>query len=332
MYRASVISIFKATDDKDGYDSQPYDIVFRQAFHDLGLAYFFNFQKSYTAPMGVCNLEILNVSREMINAFSFDVTTYTRRPLVQIRAGYSPLQITEQGQIGELKNSLPVVYSGFPYYLNDNKVVGGRSLQIELSDVSTTFMQGENARVAEWFRKGQRLTEVLRILLSGIAGLKYDLTDLLDDPTLSVRSLPNDIFYNNIHIIGKIIPDMAREYGFRFSIDASGVYVFKPARVRPRTKDRTIVSTDTGMINHPGAVNWTHWGVQTLFGLPKVFFPGEWMTIDAQFIERSETSGTGQISGVVIDGNYDWADASATASYVIAPEGEPVSANPVITV
>lgn len=332
MYRAAVISVFKATDDQDSFESQPYDIVFRQAFHDLGLAMSFSFNKSYAAPLSECELEILNISREIINAFTFDPTTYTRRPLVQIRAGYSPLQITAKEQIGELKNTLPIVYSGFPWYLNDAKVVGGRSLRISLSDVSTTFLQGENARIAEWFRKGQRLTEVLEVLLSSIAGLRFDLNALKDDPILSTRSIPNDIFYNNIHILGAIIPTMAREYGFRFSTDATGVYIFVPAQARPKTGALTIVSAETGMINHPGSVNWTHWGVQTLFGLPKVFFPGEWMTIDAQFIERSGVASTGKLDGVVIDAAYDWSDDSASISYVIAPEGEPVSSAPVITV
>lgn len=331
MERAAVVSIFKATDDAGNFTDAPIlDIVFRQAFHDLGLAMSFNFTKSYVAPFGTCDLTIENINNNIAEAFAFDVTTYARRPLVQIRAGYSAELITQKSEIGNLKNSLPVIYSGHPFYAVDQKIVGGRNLTVNLSDVSTGFLQGKNSRVCEWFRKGQKVTDVLKFMLDQIGGYRYDLSALLSDPATAALTLPSDVFYNNLPILPTVVPNLGREFRFWSTTDASGIAVFRPSKQRPPTQAFDIVSAETGMIEHPTKVNWTHWSVKTLFGRPKVFFPGEWIQTQASFVNSSNAAFSGVVTGCVINADYNWDDESATASYVIAPEGEPVSANPVL--
>lgn len=330
--RAAVISVFKATGETNEFADGPIvEIVFRQPFHDLGLGFTFSFTKSYVAPFGTCDLVIQNISSKIAEAFSFDRVNYTFRPRVEIRAGYSDVAITKISQLNELKNSLDVVYTGFPYYAYDEKIVGGRVLTVNLSDVSTTFLQGKNARVAEEYRSGQTVIEVLKDLLGHIEGIKFDLSELSKEPSFASKRLPQNVFYNNLPIIPTVIPNLGRDFGFFFTTDATGQLVFRPSKQAPQTGAVSIVSATTGMIEHPAKVNWTHVNVKTLFGLPRLFYPGEWMTVQSDYLDRALIANSKSVSGAVINGDYQWNDETAQVAYVIAPEGVPVSQNPVIT-
>lgn len=328
--RAAIVSVFRATDDDGGFADEPKDILFRQPFHNLGLAMTFGFAKTYVSPFAKCDLVIENPSNLMVESFGFDRTTYERRPLVEIRAGYSDVEITTKAAIAQLKNSLDVVYTGYPYYVLDQKVVGGRSLTVSLSDVSTTFLQGKRGRVSEEFRLGQPILEVVKAILKEMNGVKFDLSELEKSP-VAAKILPNSIMYNNIPIIPTVLPNLGREFGFYMSIDPTGILKFRPAGVIPATGTLATVGPKTGMIEHPARMNWTHWNVKTLFGLPMLFYPGTWMTVESDFLERGIVAESKTLTGVVINGDYQWQDESAMTSYVIAPEGEPVESQPVIS-
>jgi hypothetical protein len=331
MIRQCVISVRKATDDLGNYSTEAHrEICFRQPFNSLGLAIHFGFQKSYTSAFSECQLAIENTDNKLTQVFSFDRNTYLRRPLVEIRAAYSDERIKSFSDIDRLKNSLPLIYSGFPYYIADEKTVGGRMLSIMLNDISMVDVIGEKARITERFGRGMRLTDVLDKLFefSGVAGR----TDALkDDPTYKLVSLETDLYYVNRVVISDVIPNLCRQYGVLMTTDQQRNLVLRPGG-KATTSGGSKVSAKTGMINYPALTNFTHWGVQTLFGMPKVFFPGDWMKIEDEFLVRNGQSASGVVEGAVVEGDYQWNDSTAQISYVVAPEGEPVTDVPVLNI
>jgi hypothetical protein len=330
--RAAVISVFRATSEFNEFaDGPAVEVVFRQPFHDLGLAFSFQFAKTYVAPFGQCALAIENISSKIAEAFTFDRVNYTFRPKVEIRAGYSDVIIKTKDQISTLKNSLDVVYTGFPFYTYDEKIVGGRVLTVNLSDVSTTFLQGNNSRVVEEYRAGVSITNVLKDLLGQIPGLQYDLSNMVTDVHFVDRTLPHPVFFNNLPILSTVIPNLGREYGFYFTVDGAGKLIFRGAQKIPSTGGATAVNSKNGMVEHPAKVNATHVNVRTLFGLPRLFYPGEWMTVQSDYLDRALIAKSKSVSGAVINAQYAWNDESALVNYILAPEGVPVASQPVIT-
>jgi len=327
--RQAVISVFAATNDFGEYTNAPIrEILFRQAYHRQGLAYEFRFSKAFATPFGQCDLTIHNPSANLADAFAFDSISYKQRPRVEIRAGYAA---PYDGDIEALKNALPMVYAGFPYYVYDQKIVGGRVLTVQLSDASTGMLFGPNTRISEQYRAGQPLIEVLKDLLGRIPGLQYDISELEADKRVSAVTLPADVMYTALPILSTVIPNLGREFGFAFSLDGQGKYVFRATAAIADSKTPTVISATTGMIEHPARVNWTHWNVKTLFGLPRVLYPGEWVRIESEYLDRSRSAETKSLTGMVVNADYEFSDASATIGYVVAMDGSPISTQPVIT-
>lgn len=324
MYRQAIATIH-VPDSRGGILKE---IIFRQPFHKLGLAMAFNFQKNYYTAFGECTLAIHNPSNEIDDAFWFDIKNYDKRPRVEIRAGYSPVKITSFTEVARLKNALPLIYTGYPYYYYDDKLVNGRVLVANLMDVQTARLTGPLSRTrgeTEYFPKGIPVIEVVTKMLRQI-GVQYDLAGMAP---IANRVVDGTLFFNQRLILADVLPRLGIEYGYTFSLNAGGVYVFK-ALQQTKKQAGILVNSDTGLIYYPTHVNFTHWMVKTSFARPSIFYPGDWMTVESEHFKRNRISPSGRIQGVVIDAQYDFDDANAMCTYVIAPEGYPYSANPVV--
>lgn len=83
-FRQAVVSVRKptgatgSTDVDKLYYPPEAEILFRQPYHNLGLAMTFNFQQSFFTPFSTCSLMIENNSTKMADVFKFDNMDYTK--------------------------------------------------------------------------------------------------------------------------------------------------------------------------------------------------------------------------------------------------------------
>ncbi len=322
-YRQAVLTVY-SEEDLLGLSAVS-EIFFRQPFNRLGYSMNFTFQKTYVSsgPFTDCNIQIQNPSQRVVESLSlFGPSKYKGRPRVEVRAGYSKEQIYRRSDANKLKNSLPIIYTGYPYEMYDNKVLGGRVFTVSLFDAQTNNLYGKVSRYFGTFAAGSRLSDVVNAL--AVAG-KFQI-DTEGDPVVSLvlsTRISSKLFYNGRFILQDILPSLGRTYGFSYSVNPQGVYVCRSLVAAPRAGAPEIISAETGLIEQPTRVNSSHWQVKTLFGLPRMFFPGDWVTIKAPFLKRF--TGQDTVTGCVIDGDYNFADGSADCTYVVAPEGEPVT-------
>ncbi len=331
-FRQSVISVFKPIDGTGNFLKIPsLEIVFRQPFHNFGLAYSFSFSKSYWAPFTTCELSIENVDNTIVDAFYFDTEPLTKRPLVEIRAGYSSVKMKKIQELNLLKQNLPLIYSGTPYYVQDNKIAGGRTLNISLSDFQSFTRVG---RVVKKYFKGQSIISIIDSLITSIGAMGSTLE--LETPEFQALKLENDLMYNHRHVLSDILPELARQYSFYFFIGPHGIYEFRPALNTTPGIFKNVNSTN-GLIEHPVGINFVQWTIKTFFGLPSFMYPGDRVKIESEHFKRIARLQTNlnidnTLQGLIVTGNYNWNDTDADITYTIAADGQPINVNKIIPI
>lgn len=328
-YRQGVISVFKALEDGKFSPKPETEIIFKQPFNNLGLGFAFSFTRNYFSPYAPCQLSIINPSNEIVDAFSFDPKTYKKRPLIEIRAGYSDVKMKTFKDLDKLKVSLDKIYTGHPTFGADNKTSGGRVFNVRLNDIVAV---SRTARVGKQYKKGRSILSVLDDVLK-IAKVKFDLNSLIRDPDFPKLSLENTIFYNNRQIMTQVLPSLAKKYGFKFYV-TNGVYEFRSSTNKgPVGVTKEVSEKNRSMIEHPVSVNFVHWKVKTFFGRPKVFDRGEWMKVVSNvftkksFVGPPSPTGT-TVTALIVNANYSWQNESASIEYVISPSGQPINSTP----
>ncbi len=306
------------------------NVVFRAPYHTLGLAINFSFQKSFFAAFSECQLTIENNSSDMANAFSFNYKNYLLpRPLVEIRAGYSTYQLTDPLDVADInafKKTLPLAYTGFPYYLYDQKIRGGRQLDVRLHNFGTFRLKGPSSRITSRFPAGSPLSEVLQTCADRGA-FPIDLTHMGATATTRIRTA---LFYNNRQILSDVFPELARQYNF-FFFKRGNTTVFFPAGVQVQGALR-VVSASTGLIEYPAKQNWTHWAFKTLFAQPEFLQPGDWVDLQDPAFANFYGLPSDRVSGIITQGGYNWNDDNADCDFTLAPEGFPVESRPILVV
>jgi len=321
-FRQAVLTVFQEADTLGL--SATSEIFFRQPFNRLGYSMNFSFQRTYVSsgPFNDCNIQIENPSQNVVNSLTIaGPNKYKGRPRVEIRAGYSKVQIERRADANKLKNSLPLIYTGYPYEMYDNKIRGGRVLSVTLFDAQAINLYGKASRYFGTFAAGTRLGDIIKVLAAA-GNIKIESGDAIAEELFAGRTSAK-LFYNGRFIIQDILPALGRSYGFSITINPQGLYVCRSMIAAPRAGAPDVLSENTGLIETPSRVNASHWQAKTLFGLPRVYFPGDWVTIKAPFIKRY--TGQENVTGCVIDGDYSFADSTGECTYVVAPEGEPVT-------
>lgn len=332
-FRQSVISVFKPLDGLGNFLKVPsLEIVFRQPFHNFGLAYNFSFSKSYFAPHTTCELSIENIDNQIVDAFYFDAKPLTKRPLVEIRAGYSSVKMKTIQELNLLKQNLPLIYSGTPYYTQDNKIIGGRILNVSLNDFQSFTRVG---RIVRKYFKGRRIVDIIDDLL--IAGKIIGSTlDLQRDPEFRLLTLENDLMYNHRHVLSDILPELSRQYAFYFFVGPHGAYEFKPALNTTPGVFKNVNSTN-GLIEHPVGINFVQWTIKTFFGLPSILYPGDRVKIESEHFRRvalppPNINIDNTLQGLIVAGNYNWNDTDADITYTVSADGQPININKIIAI
>lgn len=328
-YRQAVLTVYSVT---EGVEVEVIaEIFFRQPFNRLGLAMSFGFQKTYTStgPFSDCPVVIHNPSPKIVNSLiGYDFKTYKDRPRVEIRAGYSKVQIQKFSDANKLKTSLPLIYTGYPFEFYDNKIRGGREFSVTLFDGQAVKLYGNAARFFGTFAAGSYLSDIIGALCNA-AKIKFEIDDIVGSSTFfSKTQVKNKLFYNGRFVLQDILPALGRSYGFSYSVGPQGSYVFRSMLNTPNLGAFEVVNATNGLIETPSRVSRTHWQIKTLFGLPRMFFPGDWMKVEAPFFERY--TGKDNVTGCVIDADYSFDDSVGMCTYTIAPEGEPVTLFPFI--
>ena len=339
MLRQCVISIFKAISENTFSPLPIRRIYFRQPYNNLGLGINFNFTLSYFSPFADCQLTIDNSNNDITDAFSFDVKTYKLRPRVDIHAGYSDVRIFEdnEAEAQRLITSLPLVYSGFPVYYSQDKIVGGRILTIELTNIS---LSSRTTKINLSFPSNTPLISIIEQIASAV-GIPVDLRLLQQNVELAATVINTPLFYNQRQAVTDVLTELARDYKFRFFIDGSGQYIFVPANVQSN-RENTVnneISVSTGMVEHPVGINWVHYSVKTFFGLPRVFRPTEWVRVVSDVFNRlqllpnePQTEVDNSIDALIVDAKYNFNDSDALITYTITPDGNPVVSTPILRV
>lgn len=326
-YRQAVITVYQQADALGL--SATSEIFFRQPFNRLGYSINFSFSRTYTSsgPFNDCNIQIQNPTQNVVDSLTISGPgKYAGRPRVEIRAGYSKVQIDRRADANKLKNSLPLIYTGFPYEMYDNKVRGGRVFSVTLFDAQAVNLYGKAARFFGTFAAGSRLGDIVQALATA-AKVKIDTADPIAENLFDGRTSAK-LFYNGRFVLQDILPALGRSYGFSISINPQGVYVCRSLVAAPRPGKADVLSEQTGLIETPSRVNASHWQAKTLFGLPRLYFPGDWVTVKAPFLKRY--TGQDNVTGCVIDGDYNFSDSTGECTYVVAPEGEPATYFPFI--
>lgn len=327
-YRQAVLTVYSSPTDL-GLTGIT-EIFFKQPFNRLGYAMNFSFQRTYICPnpFNSCNVQIQNPSMDLINTITqYDLKNYKGRPRIEIRAGYSKERIERKSEANKLKATLPLIYSGYPYEFYDNKILGGRTLNFSLFDGQTVNLYGKAARFFGTFAAGSRLGDIVNAMAK-YGNFQIDTEgDPVSGLLFSTRT-KSKLFYNGRFILQDILPALGRDYGFTMSVNAQGVYVCRTVLASAKPGLPVIISAETGMIEQPSRVNATHWQVKTLFGLPRVLFPGDYATIKGGFLEHYFGKNNNTVSGLVIDCDYSFADTTGECTYTVAPEGEPYVSMP----
>lgn len=331
-YRQAVISVFKTLDDNGTFSpTADIDIIYRQPFNNLGLAIEFSFANTYFAPYSTCNITVHNPSSDMVDAFIFDSLTYRKRPKVEIRAGYSEVKMKSNLDVGVLKGDLDLIYWGHPIFSSDDKVVGSRLFTIQLSNIvaSTRVI-----RVQKLYRKGWTILSMLKDLAS-VANLKTDFSALEVDEFASIK-LDNPLYFNNRQIVSQVLPALARDFKFYYFI-REGSYIFKSSTTRGIKGTLTDINSKNGMIERPVSINWVHYSVKTLFGLPEILDRGSWVRVQSPvFAKPTDAAQAGiaklfepEIDALIVEAKYNWNDEDAFIEYIVSPSGNPLNANPI---
>jgi hypothetical protein len=327
MYRQSVISIFKANS-SGGYNALPdINVIHRQPYHDFGLAYSFNFGKSYFSPITDCQILINNPADEITESLDFEYSKPKTRPLIRIYAGYTDFKL-ESPNVADINNliaKMNQVYSGFPFYFSDDKTGGAnRELSIDLTDTSLIASQ---ERISTTFSKNTAVIEVLRKLLNE-SGAEFDITALEQNTDFATQKIEYQLLYNSRFILEDLIPGLEKQYGFLHYSDPDGKLIFKAYDDQGKTTGAPQeINYDNGLIGFANTLDWVNVGFSTLFGQPDIFFPGDRISLNAPNLNPNKPT-----DGLILEANYSYADTEAQIDYVINKFGQVANSKPFLKV
>lgn len=322
MFRQAVITVRKSKGDGTFENLAVLNIPFRQPFNNFGLGLEFSFTKTYTDPTSVCNLVIHNPDDTIVDSFNYDTRKIKNRPLVEIRAGYSSFKQKTNTEIDNLKRDLSLIYSGFPFYFSDDKIIGGRTLTVDLSDKLSFNQFG---RITQGFGKGTRIYTVIETILTRI-NQSFNLNKLKNNSDFAKLTLENTVYYNARGVLYDILPQLGRQYRFWYFYNNEGVLEFELGNVAPEPAPPISVGTATGLIEHPTGINFTQYRIKTFFARPKIFYPGEWMRAESNVFSG------GILDGLVVESEFEFNDESAICNYIVSAEGRPVNTHPIIEI
>jgi len=315
-FRQAVISIYSVIENAPGqyYTEPTFDVIFRQPYHNLGLALSFNFTKTFDSPFSTCNLIIHNPSQGLVNSMKFsNLSAEGRalRPKIEIRAGESEYKLKDIGLVNELKRDLSLIYSGYPIYFQDRKIIGGRQLEIQLSDVTPI---STITRITQVFPTGMYIVDVLK-KLETLAGESWTLNELQIDREFGFKKLAHDLTYMALNVHSQILPALSRIYGFIYNRDAIGNLVFSPSNTLTQGTSKGDISNRNGLIEYPVQVNWDKWHIKTFFGRPFILYPYDRFTVEASNLDSKV------MDCLVTEANYNFNDSSAEIIYLVSPTG-----------
>lgn len=315
--RQAVITVYSATGPGE-YDSIGNDIVFRQPYHDFGLAFTFNFTRAFYQYESDCDITISNVNDEILNYFSFDPLDYRMRPKVEIRAGESDVRIKSINEIANLKESLPLIYTGIVYYFSNDRDSTGFILYVNLTDIE--FMDQLTRLQGGRYDAGQSVISVIENIIRQLPGVSYDISRL-QQSSFSTVVLERDLLLTGELILSGALKRLASQYRFSYHKDSGSTIVFTLLDIAENPGDPTIISSETGLVGYPNSISWDSYIFQTFFGKPGVFFPGDWVQIESPTLTSF---------GLIIEGQYNFNDTEASISYIVNPSGEPIDHFPVL--
>ncbi len=326
-FRQCVITVYPAA----VQSGAPVDIIFRQPYHNLGLAISYQFVLDYFQPYADCNGSILNPSNAIVDAFYFDPKTYKNRPLIEIRAGHSSVKITSLSEVESLKRTLPLRYTGHPTFFKDNKINGGRRLEFSLSNIEAS---SRSARVGKTYAKGRKILSVLADLAK-VAKIKADFSALKKDTEFSAKVLANTIFYNNVQVMSQALPRLAKLYGFVFMAD-NGRYLFKLSKTQGPVGALIEINERNGMIEHPVSLNWVQWSIKTLYGQPDGLQRGGWAKVASEVFNKAESVSPtfvgpvidSTLQALILNESHVFNDSEAFIEYTVSPDGQPINSTP----
>lgn len=328
-FRQAMMSIFEPIGENSFRPQATKVIYFRQPFNNLGLAYNFSFSTSYFSPFADCQVTIRNVDSSIARSLEFDPASYRNRPKIEIRAGYSDRKIFFDSIANRniLSDSLPIVYTGFPVYYSEDKVVGGRDLTLDVTNISLAF---RNKRVNISFPADTLITSILN-QVADAAGINIDISSLTQSPTFSLLAIDNPVTYNHRNVLTDVFLELAKEYKFSFFTGGSGEILFQPvSEITQRgAAQENLINNRTGMIEHPVGINWTHYEIKTLFGLPNVYNPTNWVRVESPVFNDNQ-GGLNQIDAVIVKADYNFNDSDGDIRYEVSPDGQPISVAPIL--
>ncbi|MCH7928817.1 MAG: hypothetical protein IID03_12690 [Candidatus Dadabacteria bacterium] len=326
MIRQAVISIFKANPDGTFREFADKNIVFRQPFNNFGLAFSFNFSKSIFAPVTDCQIVIQNPGDDIGKSLEYEYSESKKRPLIRIYAGYSSFMMRAftQININALKSTLNQVYAGFPFFYSDDKLLGGREISIELTDLS---LFASKERISKSFRVDTSITDIVKKLLNEF--VEIDTTALEDNIDFSLLKIEFTVIYNNRLVLEDIIPDLERQYNFIHFTNNEGIMVFRPGDDQGVTTGATQnkVNSSNGLIEFANTMNWVDISFRTFFGRPDIFYPGDRVSVKAPNLNKLKDT-----EGRIISAEYNFDDADAEISYVMNQFGQVANSKPFLKV
>ncbi len=341
FFRQAVVTVKKAIPGLDGrfFEDPSAEIIFRQPYSSIGLAMAIKAEQSYFTPNTICNLQIWNPSDEMVDAFAFNTLTYLERPLVEIRAGQSDVLVQRSRNINQVTRSLPVLFTGYPTWWSDESIprAGGRLLTVRLSDMVAS---SRTARVGKQYRKGTLIITMLRDLMK-IAQQKADFVDMDASVSFSALKLKNSLMFNNRQIFTQVLPMLARRFVFSWRVIGTS-YSFTPLDSKGTSGALETISNQNGMIEFPTTINFVHWNIKTLFGFPQLFVPGQSVRVISKQFTRTTSirrrigianvnTGDNSITGLIVEGAYNFNDVNGDCRYKVSPDGQPINGNPILT-
>jgi len=318
--RQAVITIYKSTGIGE-YAPDGDDIVFRQPDHDYGIAFTFHFERDRGVFNNDCELVLYNVGSDIVSLFSFDPSTYERRPKIEIRAGETDVTLADSTTTVEiLKSSLPLIYSGHVYKFLYNRETVENALSVSMTDMDFSVSVKRAGSAA--FNAGSLVLDALKKLISDMQGALGDFS-FLEASGFESITFPRDVMFSGQFVMSDILPKLSRQFNFSFHVNETGTIVFTPNVAGAKTTPYT-VSSDNGLIGYPQEINWNQYQVQTFFGRPDIFFPMDWMQIESTSLDG------GTVYALVLSAQYEWNDTEAVITYKIAPDGEVVETTPVL--
>jgi len=308
--RQAVISLQKPVDDETHDEYSPYDIQFMQSYHDAGINFHFEFTKAIFNPSSMCNIAIENFPRSMLDYLTFDRFKPNQRPKIDIYAGYTdPLKTT-----AELKVALPKIYSGYPSYYAGQKNIGSKTLFIQCSDL---LAAGNAERFTGLYHKGEPIINALEDLTTQL-GYSGDFSGMN-----AAQNFSEDFYINGRFIMSDVLPKLCKDYGIFYNIKNDNDSMDGKPSMLFISSDQTIiesisvdVSNENGMIEYPQPENFGQYNFRTLFGLPQMFFVGNWINL---IDKRRSVFDTGNFKGVVVSAKYQWGE-QAEIQYLLSED------------